>query len=255
MNIIETLVRRIEELSLNALPALRTITYDGWVLRFADGYTKRANSVNPLYESSLPLKEKIPNCEEQYRNQKLGVVYKMTPAAQPADLDSVLAEHGYLEDHRTSVQTMSLGTLPWLSSVGVVELSQELNHKWLQNFCRMNQVHPDNQAVLERMLKNIKTLTGFALLVVSDTVVACGLGVIEGNHIGLFDIVTHPAYRGRGFGTELVLGLLKWGKDAGADTAYLQVVATNTPALRLYAKSGFKESYQYWYRIKSPSLE
>lgn len=41
-----------EELQMNALPSLQTILYDGWVLRFAKGYTNRANSVNPIYEGT-----------------------------------------------------------------------------------------------------------------------------------------------------------------------------------------------------------
>ena len=53
----------IEERSLNAHPAIETQFYDGWVLRFAGGYTKRANSVNPLYVGALPLDEKIAFCE------------------------------------------------------------------------------------------------------------------------------------------------------------------------------------------------
>ncbi|MBL8653878.1 MAG: GNAT family N-acetyltransferase, partial [Alphaproteobacteria bacterium] len=40
---IETLERR----AFAAWPALRTATRDGWVMRFADGHTKRANSINP----------------------------------------------------------------------------------------------------------------------------------------------------------------------------------------------------------------
>jgi N-acetylglutamate synthase len=61
----ENLIQRIEELSVNALPALQTVVYDGWVLRFSEGYTKRANSISPLYHAHMDLIEKIRKCEER----------------------------------------------------------------------------------------------------------------------------------------------------------------------------------------------
>lgn len=51
--------RRIEELSINAWPSMQTMVYDGWQLRFGRGYTKRANSISPFYESKIGFKEKI----------------------------------------------------------------------------------------------------------------------------------------------------------------------------------------------------
>lgn len=58
----------IEELSLNHWQPLSTLLYDGWVLRFADGYTKRANSIQPLYHSTCGADEKIKTCEKIYLN-------------------------------------------------------------------------------------------------------------------------------------------------------------------------------------------
>ncbi len=73
----------LEELSMNAWPALKTHLYDGWVLRFANGYTKRANSVHPIYSSTLPVGEKITFCEGLYGREGLPTVFKLTHASRP----------------------------------------------------------------------------------------------------------------------------------------------------------------------------
>lgn len=65
------LERRIEKVSLNSWPALQQILFDGWVLRFSEGYTKRANSVNPLFASSLDVEVKIDTCERLYAERGL----------------------------------------------------------------------------------------------------------------------------------------------------------------------------------------
>ena len=49
------MIQRIEELSMNALPALSTVLVNGWVIRFSDGCSKRANSVNPIYPCSIDI--------------------------------------------------------------------------------------------------------------------------------------------------------------------------------------------------------
>jgi GNAT superfamily N-acetyltransferase len=53
-------------------------------------------------------------------------------------------------------------------------------------------------------------------------VVACGLGVLEGLYVGLYDIITAPAWRNQGLGHALVHDILAWGKQGGARTAYLR---------------------------------
>jgi ribosomal protein S18 acetylase RimI-like enzyme len=80
--------------------------------------------------------------------------------------------------------------------------------------------------------------------------ISCGLGVLQDKYFALYDIVTAANSRNRGFGKQVVLNLLNWGKEKGARTVYLHAMLNNEPALRLYSQLGFKEIYRYWYRIK-----
>jgi hypothetical protein len=86
------LSRRIEEVALNAWPAPQRLLYDGWLLAFASGYTKRANSVSALYASRLPLDEKITLVEQAYHERGLPPIYRLTPHSQPPQLDEALAQ-------------------------------------------------------------------------------------------------------------------------------------------------------------------
>jgi ribosomal protein S18 acetylase RimI-like enzyme len=101
------------------------------------------------------------------------------------------------------------------------------------------------------MLESLVPTAGYARLHQDGDIVACGLGVVQAGFLGLFDIVVAPHARRRRFGQALMAGLLAWGQQAGAHTAYLQVMLNNDAALRLYSGLGFQEAYQYWYRVKS----
>ncbi len=241
-------IAMIEELSLNALPALHTALFDGWVVRFAQGYTRRANSVNPLYPGAFDLTDKIMQAEMLYRQRHLPTVFKLTPQSIPSELDDRLHRRSYREESGASVQV--LDGLPTSQSARV-SLSSTLTETWLKAYFRLNSTPIRFYAVMKTMLANIVPTRAFAALIHEQEIVAVGLGVLERGYVGLFDIVTAPALRRQGLGEELVLALLDWGRRGGASQSYLQVVPTNTPALRLYAKLGFSEAYQYWYRVRA----
>jgi GNAT superfamily N-acetyltransferase len=243
------MIRVVEELSMNAWPALQTMLYDGWVLRFADGYTRRANSINPIYPSSDDVGDKIRACENLYRDRGLNVVFKITSAVYPANLDDMLAGHGYAVDAQTSVQILDLGSMDQTSAQGVA-LAESLSDDWLSAFCEMSGIPAQRRPLLKQMLHSIAPATCFAAIRRGDRAIACGLGVLQAGFVGLFDIVTHPQVRRQGHGTQLVSSILAWARQRGARTAYLQVMLNNAPALRLYSKLGFDEIYQYWYRVK-----
>ncbi|WP_408011335.1 GNAT family N-acetyltransferase [Pseudalkalibacillus sp. A8] len=244
----------IEELSLNNWQSLSTLLYDGWVLRFSNGYTIYANSISSIYYSTYDLNQKIEECEKIYANNDLCPTFKITPFIKPENLDDILEEKGYtLVDFRgtpyISVQTMELDGIiePTLHSV---KLDEKINAEWLDHFCRLNNVEEKNKDTMIQMLSNIATKKCLVSLYKKDDVVACGLGVIERDYIGLYDIVTDIKFRNQGLGKQLILNLLKWGKGNGAKYSYLTVLLNNESALKLYSKIGFSEIYKYWYRVK-----
>lgn len=241
-------VKHIEEASLNAWPGLKQILLDGWILRFANGYTRRANSVSPIYSGSLDAVEKIKRCEQLYRDRQLTPVFKITPFVQPANLDALLAQAGYQQQAVTSVQQLTLANLS-APKVQSVRQWRSPDREWVADYARLNGVAAAHAPTLEAILQHIALPTCFVLLTRHNQTVACGLGVLQGQQVGLFDLVTLPEHRRQGFATDLILHILQWARQRGATTAYLQVMLTNRAALNLYNKLGFKEIYQYWYQV------
>lgn len=87
-------IRMYEELAINSHPALQTQLYDGWQLRFSNGYTGRANSISMLYPSTIDEDEKIVECERRYAEQNLACNFKITDAT-PNAFDQKLEQRGY----------------------------------------------------------------------------------------------------------------------------------------------------------------
>jgi len=247
------LIRSMEEVSMNALPSLQTVYYDGWVLRFANGYTRRSNSVNPLYstQSGIEIGEKIELCEKLYRSKGLRVVFKLTDAATPSDLNTILDARGYAHGDYSpvSIQLAGLDKLDRLSS-HVVERSEESSDDWHESFIQLNKFPKEHSATLKRMLDAVVPGKCHFAIRRDGEIICCGLAVFQGEYVGLFDIVTDTGCRRQGLGVAITVDMMKWGKEHGARKAYLQVVAANEPAVRLYEKLGFAELYKYWYRVK-----
>jgi RimJ/RimL family protein N-acetyltransferase len=244
--------KRIEEYTLNAWPSLQTVVHDGWIIRFAEGYSKRANSVSPLYDGSGSTLCKRLYCEALYAERKLPTVFKMTPFNLPSTLDEELAQSGYsiVEPSRVKVCSLEEVEVPAYLCSGSVYLQTEMTQGWLKALGQITGLSDEKVAIQEKIISNIQTKTVFALYYVADRPVACGLGVLQDEYISLYDIVTEPAYRQRGYAKQVIQHILQWGRSNGASHSYLQVVQSNEPANKLYSSLGYKHLYPYWYRVK-----
>jgi GNAT superfamily N-acetyltransferase len=241
---------RIEQLTVNAWPGLREFVHNGWLIRLSDGFTKRANSVQPLWSGAGAdgdIREKIGYCEEIYRNAGLTALFKITPFAAPANLDRLLHAYGYDRIEPSSVRTVPLSGLARPASDGI-EIERRLSGRWLSLVADWLRYSDEQASAAERIMNAGPDAKAFFTLLHKSEPVACGMGVIEDGYVGLYEIVTRPDCRNRGFGKQLLLHILHWGAGNGAHTGYLQVADSNASAIRLYDKLGFKKVYAYWYR-------
>lgn len=244
------MISKIEQVSLNAWPALETKEIDGWVIRFANGVTKRANSVHAVEHNGMNAIEKIRYCEEFYFQRGQPSSFKISEISQPSGIDNLLESMGYSREFEVSVMMKDLSGFNKSLEKNTVRASENPDDLWLDNYLRMNETDISRKITLSAIMEKIPAVKGFLTLYSGSVPVGCGLGIVEDRFIGLYDIVIDKSYRMKGFGISLIENLLTWGKSKGADLAYLQVLAENKPAVGLYSKLGFSEEYPYWYRIK-----
>lgn len=242
------MIRRFEEISNNAWPALQTMLYDGWILRFAGGVTKRSNSVSLLYPSNIDPDEKITFCETLYRKSNITPCFKITSISAPEDIDSRLSARGYFIHSHISFQALEIKGYTASPSSGIT-IENDLNPSWMDHFIRMNGFDKSRKPVYLGIMNHILTPKCLVSIHLDNQVAAVGLGVLEGRYVGIFDLVVDPCFRRQGLALKIMNTILFWGAQSGAETAYLQVLADNLPALALYKKIGFLEAYRYWYRM------
>lgn len=245
----ENLLTAIEMAALNAWPAPRQMLYDGWLLRFTGGDSKRVNSVNLLGPSMLPLEEKIHTCEAIYTRQRLPVIFRLVDFLTPTELWAALAAAGYTEFDPTYVLGCEIsGSVVTLDDellgvdVRVMEQTDWLAMRaWLMGKPLVSL--GDHTRVLAGIVPQ-KVLLG---LYVEGVPAACGMGVVEEELLGYFSIYTRAGVRRRGYGRAVMDALTRWGVGQGARFGYLQVEGDNWPARAMYQKMGYRQVYAYSY--------
>jgi GNAT superfamily N-acetyltransferase len=238
----------IEEAALNAWPAPRQMLYDGWLLRFTGGHSKRVNSVNPLYPARLALEEKIRTCEAIYASQGLPCLFRINEFIATPQLTQALQAAGYTSFDPTYVlgRDLVLGK-DVQADLTILEMPADDWFRMRDQFIRVPAADRlAHEAVLHSIVPEMVLMGLFA----RGKPVACGMGVVEGSLMGFFSIYTASIWRRKGYGRLIMEALSDWGIERGATYGYLQVEGDNHPALAMYERLGFERIYAYGYYRK-----
>lgn len=231
----------IEQAALRAWPAESDTWVDGWLVRRDEGYTKRANCVC-VWSDHGEVDDLIERCRSLIEAPGQPFIVRETTFAPVPGLAERLAEIGLERFDETIVMTRPLD--PPSPSDPTSELPLD---DWMRLYERFEGGTRGNQAIHRRIIERIARPKRLCVQYDDGDPVSIGLAVADGRWLGLFDIATDAARRGRGFGGELVRGMMVWGVSAGCTDAYLQVVSRNEAAIRLYTRLGFGEAYRYHY--------
>jgi GNAT superfamily N-acetyltransferase len=245
-----TRVARLERTMLTSWPALSTAFDGDWVIRLADGVTKRSNSVTCLGPDDQALDRRIERVEAIYRKKGLPAIFRLSPLASPA-LDRALDDRGWNRFDETIMMTADLssfGLSPGQGADKKVAIKTWPEEDWLKSCFRGDEAKADALKTHREMIERIVPTAGFGRISERGRIAALAMVVIDAELTGLFEMLTIDEYRRQGLASTLLHQLFSWSRTQGASTAWLAVVADNLPALRLYESLGFEEVYRYHYR-------
>jgi ribosomal protein S18 acetylase RimI-like enzyme len=241
----------VEEACLNAWPALKEIFYDGWLIRLANGETRRTNSVNVIGPGTRAMDGKITHCERIYAAHNQPTYFRIRSTDDPA-LEDVLEQRGYRAEDDTRTLFMDFDTAPPETSPRTIEIREGLpTDEWLAAHERFSGRAPRKDDMRHTLLGLVALPIAFAAARDDNgAIVSVAYGAMHDKLVSLQWVATDPARRREGLSRATLSDLLLWAEKRGAQGACLQVVAGNRSAVRLYESMGFdRELYRYHYRV------
>lgn len=245
----------LEAAAYRAWPAAEVEQRGGWRLRFTNGVTRRGNSVW-TYGPGGPrdLTAQVAHAESFYSERGIRTMFQLGPLTAPPELDSFLEERGYAIDAPVSLQTAGAAGVASLAarSGSTLRVAEEPDEAWW-SLAGAGGRFRDISHVYRALLGRMPGRVCYARAECDGATVATGLGVAEGPWLGVYSMLTAPAFRSRGIARTLLGALGRFAVDAGAERLYLQVERENPAARQLYARAGFEEVSGYHYRVAEPA--
>ena len=222
-----------------AWPAYEQRAYDGWVLRYAGGVTKRANSVLALSDPA-DVGAAIGVAETFYADRGQRCVFSMGPGT-PEALDGELAARGYELVDPTLVMVGETAGEP----AHEVRVEDRPWPGWLESWWSVDGRYGTGLEEAERICTGVPAW--YAAVEEDGVALAVGRGVPQGDTLGIYCMATLPRARRRGLARSVLRALVR---QSGTKSAYLVTTALNRTAHALYRSEGFEVAARYHYRVR-----
>ncbi|MEA5365819.1 GNAT family N-acetyltransferase [Amycolatopsis sp., V23-08] len=229
-----------------AWPPLAEEPLGDWVLRWADGFTGRANSALAVGDAGRPVPGALRAvCDFAHDRgiQPMVQVLRDSPNERAIVAEGWVQATRHRRGHEVVVLTASLAAAP---AVDGVTVHDEPPDGWWELTLGPGE---DTEAA-RLVLTGGKVGYGVATLEGATAGVVRGALVDGWLHVGRLEVA--PAFRRRGLASALMAALGTWGVEQGAGRAVLQVAEANSGALALYTGLGYAPHHRYRYWVPEP---
>jgi ribosomal protein S18 acetylase RimI-like enzyme len=239
-------IESIERATLTAVAPERVEALDGWLLPMDHGTIGRAHSAVPLHHEAHA-QALIGTIAQRYRDAGLRPVLRLpdVPAFEPWCPE--LRAQGFRRAQPTLTQTGVLdGLLALAPNTGGVSLDLRPDSAWMAMFLGEGLDPVDGASRSKALSRAAGTL--FVSLREGGETLACGAACFAQGWLSMHGLRTAARQRGRGLAGRMIRAMALEAQRRGIVRAFLQVDASNEPALALYRRAGMTTawSYAYW---------
>ncbi|WP_420175084.1 GNAT family N-acetyltransferase [Luteococcus sp. OSA5] len=237
-------------LAARGWPGTGVVRMGGWELHTGGGHSRRANSCHPTGTPERELVLAVEQVTAFYRDRGLQPCFQLSGRTgrgddEPTRLDELLAARGWRLEHPSVFLVADLERADLdrferseADAASTVSWSQTPGDEWLD--VDPND-HPARVPVLTSAPAHYATLR-------LGRPIGIGRVVLTQDWAGLSCLFVDPTLRTAGHGSALTIAMMARARELGARYCYLQVLASNHEALRLYEGLGFTEHHRYHYR-------
>ncbi|MBJ7289277.1 N-acetyltransferase, partial [Williamsia sp.] len=232
-------IRSLEIAAARGWPGTDFAVIDGWLARAGGGFTRRANSATPVERGATLDDTSVAALAQFFHAHDLAtrcaVVERLIPAS-------------HVDPDRFEIQAVAMvrSTDPLSVTAGVdVDTSTVPAPGWVQAYLDESGRSSAGDVATAVLTASVDGMLAFFSVSDDQGLVAIGRGAVTSDEpfgadpgsgqrwVGIACLWTAPRARGTGIGSRMVAEVLRWGRDQGADNAYLQVEADNVDAIRL----------------------
>ncbi len=203
----------------------------------------KTSMFNIAYGAPQDATSGIDQIKRSYKGEPFA--WWIPPSAHNPNTTKALLENGFIIETIEHAMICDLNNVASFEQKTDLMIRQVINGSLVQDFISVLQPYdPYVSAFYERMNDELlqrdeKLVVGYA----DGKPVSIGILFVSGDSAGIFSLVTSEDFQGKGYGTDMMVFLMKIAKDYGCHSVTLS--ASSDSGYRIYERLGFSKAGEF----------